>query len=232
MLDYMATQAMDLNGIDLFKLPIFDFVDIWQNLTWVYKFGAILLGFVTVISVSNEYRYGTVKQNVIDGLSRKEFLLSKISFIVVSSAIYSVLIFIIGLIMGMAWSPVTELSYIFENIEFVLAYLLVLVGFQMFCLLLTLWIKRAGIVILLILFYYVLVEGILWMNLCFNYDIPWACKYLPIRGMSEIINNPIPKYFLQEVHTKVQLDDLLANLVFIGLYTFLSFRLFLKKDIR
>jgi len=232
MLDYMSRQAMDLNGVDLFRLPIFDFVDIWQNLTWVYKFGAILLGFITVISVSNEYRYGTIKQNIIDGLSRKEFLLSKMSFIAVSSAIYCLLILIIGLIMGFAWSAVTDISYIIKNIEFVLAYYLVLVGFQLFSLLITLLIKRSGIVILLLLFYFILIEGILWMMLTFKYEIDWACSLLPMRGMSEIISNPFPKYFFQQVETNVLWTGALVSLSFIALYSFLSFWVFTKKDIR
>ncbi|MEZ4851166.1 MAG: hypothetical protein R3B93_21640 [Bacteroidia bacterium] len=38
------------------ELPLFDFVDIWQNLTcWVYKTFAIFPRFITVISVCNEF---------------------------------------------------------------------------------------------------------------------------------------------------------------------------------
>ena len=88
-LDYLAEQGEKLMGMEINSLPFFDFVDIWQNLTFLYKFLSLLPAFIIVISVSNEYRYGTIKQNVIDGLSRNELLLSKLLFAVTLSAVVS-----------------------------------------------------------------------------------------------------------------------------------------------
>ncbi|MEM7162115.1 MAG: hypothetical protein AAF487_06685 [Bacteroidota bacterium] len=228
----MAENTMDLNGIDLYRLPLFDFVDIWQNLTWVYKFGAIIISFIIVISVANEYRYGTAKQNVIDGLSRKEFLLSKITLILFLSAIISVGVLLIGLIMGFSWSAVIEFKYIIRNIEFVAAYFVVLVGTQIFAMLITLIIRKPGIVILMLLFYFFFIEGLAYVFIKYKYELPLVSNLLPLRGMSEIISNPMPKYWFREVYTNIQFKHVLFTLGHIGLYTYLCFRYFLKKDIR
>ncbi|MDX1686059.1 MAG: ABC transporter permease, partial [Saprospiraceae bacterium] len=98
-LDYLGSMGENISdlGIRADQLPLFDFVDIWQNLTWIYKKFSILLGFIIVISVCNEFSYGTVKQNIIDGLSRRQFLWSKIAFIVGVSLMTSLVAMTIGL---------------------------------------------------------------------------------------------------------------------------------------
>ena len=230
--DYLALQGEKMMGVSFDKLPFFDFVDIWQNMAYLYKFVTIVAGFVVVISVANEYRYGTVKQNVIDGLSRKEFLLSKIYFILAQSLVICLFIFLIGLWVGFQWSAVTDAKFIFKNIEFLFAYYLVLVGFQLFCLFITLLIKKSGIVILLLLFYFYVIEGFSYAWISYNWGLPEYTSFFPFRGMANILSNPFPKYVFQEVHTSVQYSDLIITLLHIGLYTGLSFWFFHKKDIR
>lgn len=231
-LDYLASQGADILGISINNLPFFDFVDIWQNLTYIYKWLAILLAFIPVISLSNEYRYGTIKQNVIDGLSRSELLLSKISFSIVISAIVSFIVFLIGLWMGYMWSPVQESGFIFKNVEFVLAYFLILVGFQIFCILITLLIRKSGIVILLLLFYFFAIEAFSYGMVKWEYNLPELTSIFPLRGMANIVQNPFPKYILQEVYTSIRLRDVMNFFIHVSIYTGLSFWIFNKRDIR
>lgn len=231
-LDYLAGQGADILGLSINTLPFFDFVDIWQNLTYLYKWLAILLAFIPVISLSNEFRYGTIKQNVIDGMSRNELLLSKISFSIVLSAIVSVIVFFIGLWMGFMWSPVRDTSFIFKNVEFVMAYFLVLVGFQLFCILITLLIKKSGIVILLLLFYFFAIEAFSYGWIKWNLELPELTSIFPLRGMANIIQNPFPKYILQEVYSSIRPRDVMVFFTHASIYTGLSFWLFNKRDIR
>ena len=42
---------------------------------WIFQ--GIVLAIMVVISITNEYTYRTLRQNIIDGLSRWEFLLIK-----------------------------------------------------------------------------------------------------------------------------------------------------------
>ena len=231
-LDYLASKGADLMGLSINSLPFYDFVDIWQNMTFLYKYLSLLPAFIVIISVSNEYRYGTIKQNVIDGLSRNELLLSKILFAVVLSAVISFAVFLIGLWMGFMWSPVTDASFIFKHVDFVFAYFLVLVGFQIFCMMVTLIVKKPGITILLLLFYFFAVEAFSYAWVKYNMELVEATSLFPLRGMANIISNPAPKYILQEVYSTIRLRDLLQTLSHIGLYTGLSFWIFNKKDIR
>jgi len=225
-----ANEMIQGLPIDVNKLPIFDFVDIWQNLTWVYKSFSIFLGFIIVISVGNEYSYGTVKQNVIDGLSRKEFLWSKIGFILLSSAIASLAVVVIGLIMGFMWSAVTDFEYIVKSIEFIPAYFVHLVTFQMFCLIVTMFIKRSGIVIALLIFYNYIIEPIIASIIKYHYKLEWLGELLPTEAMGNVIRLPFTKYAFQETQTTVGGMDLLVLLVYLGLFMFLAHRMIMRRD--
>lgn len=232
-MDYLSSKGANIiSGIDPGNLPLFDFVDIWQNLTYVYKSFSIFLGFILVISVSSEFSYGTVKQNIIDGLSPKEFLWTKLSYIISISFFFSIAAFIVGLIIGMMWSPVKEVSFIIKNIEFIPAYFLHLVGFQVMCLFVALLIKRSGITIAIMIFYLFIIEPIVGAILTYEYELGFIADFLPKAAIGNIIPNPFPKYILQETQTQVGLKDTLILIAYTALFYWGALRLVTKRDIR
>ncbi len=232
-LDYLDSIGEEfLKGFPAGAIPLFDFVDIWQNLTYVYKSFSIFLGFITVISVCNEFSYGTIKQNVIDGLSRREFLWTKITFIVVNSLIISGLALVIGLMMGLLWSPVKDFSFIIKNIEFIGAYFLHLVTFQLFCMTIALLIKRSGITIALLIFYIFIIEKIATSIIQFHYKLPWLADLFPVKAIGNIIRLPFGKYIFQETQTYVSLPDLLTLGIYMALFYFAALHLVTKRDLR
>src|SRR5690554_4375533 len=66
---------------------IFNFPYIWHLNSWIAAMLKIFLAIIIVSMVANEYSYRTLKQNLIDGLSKKEFLLSKFYMVLVLSLI-------------------------------------------------------------------------------------------------------------------------------------------------
>jgi len=67
---------------------IFNFPYIWHFNTYVAAALKFFLAIVIVSMMANEYSNKTIKQNLIDGLSKKEFILSK--FLTVTAYPYSV----------------------------------------------------------------------------------------------------------------------------------------------
>ena len=63
--------------INIADQGIFNFPYIWHFNTYVASLFKLFLAVVIVSMMANEYTYGTLKQNLIDGLSKKEFILSK-----------------------------------------------------------------------------------------------------------------------------------------------------------
>lgn len=211
--------------------PIFDFVDLWQNLTYVYKAITIFLCLNLVISTANEFSHKTIRQNVIDGLSKKEFWLSKISFILVSCIVATLLLLIFGLLIGFWLSPVKEFSFIIENIEFVGAYFLHLVHFLSFAFFVTVLLRRAGFSIALILFYVYILEPIISALLYYNYNMEFLANALPLESGWSLINRPIHKYLFQETIDYVPWESVLMSSFWIFVFLWGSYKLITKRDL-
>lgn len=230
-LDYITEQGAEFAGISANQIPLYDFVDIWQNLTFVYKMFSIFLGFIVVISICNEYSYTTVRQNVIDGMSRREFLLSKIYMIVAISVVVSIAALLIGLLMGYLWSPVTDFDFVVRNIEFVGAYFIHLITFLMFCLAVSMLIKRAGIAIAIMVFYIYMIEPIAVAITKHGLEWDFVSGLFPVAAAGNIIQNPFPKYVLMQVQDYIGLQDAVICLGYLGLFVWLSNFLIVKRDV-
>lgn len=217
------------------QLPIFDFVDVWQNLAWVYKRLSILLSFIVIISVTNDLDYKTARQNIIDGMSRKEFWLSKMTFILVMAGVSTLLFLIIGLIIGYSMSPVTEFEYVVRHIEFVGAYFLQVLSMLMFSFMVSLIIKRSGFAIALIILWNYIVENVvLGVNAIFDeigwLDSMWISNSMPLEAASNLIPNPLLKYVLMDTPDFVPWQSLLIALAWLSIYTVFTLRRIQRRD--
>src|SRR5690606_6504064 len=123
---------------------IFNFPYIWHFNTYIAAILKIFLAIVIVSMMSNEYSYRTLKQNLIDGLSKKEFVLSKFFTVIGFATISTLFVFIVSMILGLIFSDFNEVDIIFSDMEYLLAYFIKLVGFFSFCLFLGILVKRSA----------------------------------------------------------------------------------------
>lgn len=94
--------------------------------------------------MANEYTYGTLKQNLIDGLSKKEFILSKFLVVASFAVASTIFVFIMSLILGYSFSSYNELSIVFTDLEYLFAFFIKLFAFFSFCLFLGILVKRSA----------------------------------------------------------------------------------------
>ena len=83
---------------------IFNFPYIWHFNAYIGAWFKIFLAVVIVSMTANEYSNKTIKQNLIDGLSKREFLHSKWVMIFSLAAISALFIFVVSLILGLIYS--------------------------------------------------------------------------------------------------------------------------------
>ena len=126
-LSFIALIASIKFNIGSFQLRIadegiFNFPYIWHFNTYIASILKLFLAIVIVSMMANEYSYGTLKQNLIDGMSKKEFVLSKFLTVLVFAAGSVIFIFIMSLILGLSFSSYTEIGIIFSDLEYILAY--------------------------------------------------------------------------------------------------------------
>ena len=234
----IASIKFDL-GIFKFHLAemgIFNFPFIWHFNTYI----------VIVSMMANEYSYGTLKQNLIDGMSKKEFIQSKFLTVVLFATASTVFIFIMSLLLGFSFSSYTELSIVFSDLEYLLAYFIKLVGFFSFCLFLGILVKRSAFA-LGFLFVWNIIEGVIKGILTFKIFPDSAAaasimQFFPLESMSNLIVEPFTRLSLVKNlgtqigidHVKkydVELSSVLIVLCWTVIFIFLSYRLLKNRDL-
>jgi ABC-type transport system involved in multi-copper enzyme maturation permease subunit len=203
LLQYIADQGVKWRGIDPTILPIYDFEDIWQNLTYLSSFLKLLPAFLIIISICNEYTYRTHKQNIIDGLSRKEFFLSKLAFSSFLAFLSAGLVGVLGLILGFANSEIRTWEAIFSNIEFLAVHLYQLILFFLFAMLAALVLKRSGLTIVGLIFYTLFIEPITATIVSSKNDL--YNFFFPVESIASLIEFPFTRYLLMETNNSVSL---------------------------
>jgi ABC-type transport system involved in multi-copper enzyme maturation permease subunit len=146
--------------------------------------------------MANEYSNKTIKQNLIDGLSKKEFILSKFLTVISFALISTVFVFVVSMILGLIYSDYNELSIIFSDLEYLFAFFLKLVGFFSFCLFLGIFVKRSAFA-LGFLILWAIVEQLLFGLLGWQF-VSWdTARFIkgafPLEAMARLIEEPFSR---------------------------------------
>lgn len=250
-LSFIALIASIKFDIGTFKLHfaemgIFNFPYIWHFNTYIASILKLFLAIVIVSMMANEYSYGTLKQNLIDGMSKKEFILSKFLTVILFAFTSTVFVFVMSLILGYSFSSYTELGIVFSDIEYLLAYFVKLVGFFSFCLFLGILVKRSAFALGFLLIWFI-VEKISYgifkfeiFNRSSKVDDFYA--FMPLESMSNLIIEPfsrlsIIKNIQSAVGEKgikdydVHFTSILIVLLWTAIFIFLSYTIIKKRDL-
>lgn len=176
---------------------IFNFPYIWHFNSYIAAILKLFLAIVIVSMMSNEYSNRTIKQNLIDGLSKREFILSKFLTVLVFSGISTLFLFIVTMILGLSFSDYNEISIIFSDLEYLLAYFVKLTGFFAFCMFLGILVKRSAFALGFLVVWAIL-EGIVYAILRFRIfkgtDIASnIAQFFPLESMSNLIVEPFSR---------------------------------------
>ena len=233
------------DGILLADIGIFNFPYIWHFNTWVAAFFKLFLAIVIVSMMANEYSNKTIKQNLIDGLSKKEFVLSKFLTVISFSLISTVFVFIVSLILGLSYSDYNEASAIFSDLEFIFAFFVKLMAFFSFCLFLGILVKRSAFALgFLILWYFVeqIIYGLLGWKIT-GWETAQSIKNIfPLESMQNLINEPTRRLdAIQAIGTQIGTDfsydyyvhwyEVAIALAWTAIFIYSSFALLKKRDL-
>ncbi|MDY7396115.1 ABC transporter permease subunit [Aureibaculum sp. 2210JD6-5] len=233
------------DGVPLAEIGIFNFPYIWHFNTYV---AAILKFFLLVVIVSmmaNEYSNKTLKQNLIDGLSKKEFILSKFYTVIVFAAISTIFVFIISLILGYIYSDFTEFRIVFSDLEYLFAFFLKLTAFFSFGLFLGILVKRSAFAIGGMLVWFIaewVIFGLLGWKLV-SWQVAQSIKnFFPLEAMSNLIKEPGTRLNAVQSLAKqvgkdlskdfsVQWQDVVITSIWIFIFIYCSYALLKKRDL-
>lgn len=228
-LTYLAARGAEFGAdINVNRIPLYHFPDVWQNLIWISGFLKFALGFMVVISVTNEFAYRTVRQNIIDGMSRWEFLQSKILTNAVLAAASTVGLFVISLAAGLIMSPELRFAEIFDDIEFFPAYFLQVFGYLSFALMMSVIVNRAGLTILILM-----VARGLEMIILYNVfeKLPGVHQFFPLESLEGLITLPFRRYVFLEILDHPMVSSILIAIFWTVMFNYLAYKKLEKSDI-
>lgn len=244
---FIAAIKFDIGPIKfhLAEQGIFNFPYIWHFNAFIGAFFKIFLAVVIVSMTANEYSNKTIKQNLIDGLSKREFLHSKWIMVIFFAGISTLFIFVVSLILGLIYSNYNEISIIVQDLEYLLAYFIKLVAFFAFCLFLGTAIKRSAFA-LGFLGIWQMFEGICYGLLRWKspqwLDAEAIYRLFPLNAMSNLLAEPFSRLsavrnLAEQVgeqmnnNTQVQFLDILIVLVWCSIFYLLTYRLLKRRDL-
>ncbi|SOC81325.1 ABC-type transport system involved in multi-copper enzyme maturation, permease component [Salinimicrobium sediminis] len=225
---------------------IFNFPYIWHFNSYIAALLKLFLAIVIVSMVSNEYSNRTIKQNLIDGLSKKEFILSKFLTVVSFSFLSTVFLFVVSLILGLIFSDYTEISIIFSDMEYLLAYFIKLTGFFAFCMFLGMLIKRSAFALGFLFVWWILesiARGLMKYQIFRDTDIAEnIAQFFPLESMALLVKEPFSRLnVIQSAATQLGSEftkdygvhwyQLLVVIIWTAIFVYFSYLLLKKRDL-
>tara|TARA_Y100000588_G_scaffold389868_1_gene493754 strand:- start:61 stop:897 length:837 start_codon:yes stop_codon:yes gene_type:complete len=225
---------------------IFNFPYIWHFNSYIAALLKLFLAIVIVSMMSNEYTNRTLKQNLIDGLSKKEFIASKFLTVTVFSLISTLFLFVVSLILGLSFSDFTEVSIIFSDMEYMIAYFVKLTGFFAFCMFLGILIKRSAFALGFLFIWWILesiVYGVLKWKIFRDSEIADnIARFFPLESMSNLIKEPFSRLSAvqtaaTQIGSEIEKDygihwyQLIIVIIWTAIFVFLSYKLLKKRDL-
>ncbi len=230
--EFINTFASDIKKNAPIKIPpfsVYRFPDVWHNLTYLGGYFKIFLAVIIIILITNEFSFKTVRQNIISGLSRNDFVIGKLITVTILSIGAALLIFIIGFILGLFNTEHITFSRIFSRFEFIFAYFLEVYTYLLFALLIGFLVKKSGLAIGLLLLYAYVVKPIVKYKLPDNWD-----RIMPLDSVSNLVQTPnsaLMRLFGFDFKNYIPYEDVLITIGYGCIFIFLIFLIIKKQDL-
>ncbi|MCG1035435.1 ABC transporter permease [Polaribacter sargassicola] len=247
----IAAIKFDIGPIKfhLAEMGIFNFPYIWHFNTYIASILKFFLLLVIVSMMANEYSYKTLKQNLIDGLSKKEFILSKFYTVIAFALASTLFVFVVSLILGFIYSDYNELAIVFSDLQYLLAFFIKLVGFFSMGLFFGILVKRSAFAVGAMVVW-LIIESMFKGYLFWSFrgadktteSVNNIMQFLPFEAMTNLIKEPFSRLGavksvanqIGENFTK-SYDVSILSIIIVAIWTFifiyLSFALLKKRDL-
>jgi len=216
-----------------FNVPetIYEFPSCYGMLAWVSSYFNLMIGVIIIVFITNELKYKTQRQNMIDGLSKRDMILSKFIVVIGLAVCITVYVFILAFIFGL----INGGEGMFDGIEQIGVYFIMTLGYFSFAFFFANLVKLPALAILLYLVS-TIVEWILGLLTVQNY-----VQFFPLTTFSGLV--PFPTEILnQTVQMEIQSDPssgyiweqgarVLLGLGYMLIFLLISYFVIKKRDV-
>lgn len=210
----------------MFEVP-FVFPRVWHAASWMGGLFFVIIGMLFILLITNEVQYRTHRQNIIDGWSRMDFLKAKFSLLIFFVLVGTALVFIMGLIVGSIYSPVS--TQMFHSVYYVGYFMLMATLYLMLAFLIAILVKRTGLSIIIYFTVVCMLDNVLW--LIFTLRDSQVGYFMPLEAADSLVPNPF-KPAIMEKRTVADYTLIAAALVYISVYGYIIISYFKKTDLK
>jgi len=210
----------------------FSFPEAWHTVAYFSSYFVFLPAVVVIMFITNEYTFKTHRQNIIDGWSRNQFMLSKLIDVVIISMIVTVLLAIISFLFGLINKSESN-GTMFDMSYYIVLFLLQTFSQLSIAFLIGFLIRKAFLSLGIFLFYFLILEPILVNVAKFKFDD--IGRFLPLAISDRVI--PVPAFLgkISPEGYQKALDSIPIHIVLTVIFTtvlwVLCFKINSKRDL-
>lgn len=228
-INYIAFQfqgEVKKNGVPVTIFP-YDFPAVYQTIAWVSSWLLYFPGMLMILVITNEYNYKTHRQNIIDGLTRQQFVAAKILFGLCIAVLTTICCFLTALYFGHNYSG----SVSFNGIEYIGFSFIQTLNYLFLAMILAFLMRRSGLALAVFFLYGLVFEQLIGGLIDFKLLTDGTTRfYFPLEA-SDVL---IPVTFGASVVYKnapSQTVLIITCCIYISLCVILSFRKFQTDDL-
>jgi hypothetical protein len=209
----------------------FNFPDVWKIVSFISSFLLVIPGFIMIMHTCSEYTYRTHRQNLIDGLSRNQYITAKILFVIALALFSTILTFVCALFIGISGdAPVSFNNFRYISYFFIQA--LMYTGLSFFF---SLLLKKTALTIGVFFTYSLVLENVLekYINKI-NIGVDNIGQLLPLSSSDHLLLFDQLKTAMEMASpgaSKPEYVYLITSIIYIILFGYASYCLYKKQDL-
>ena len=245
LLVYVSTRV-DITAPGFSTKKMFMFPNVWEVFSWMASwFNLLFLGITIIVLTGNEFSFKTARMQIMNGLSRNEFLLSK-SLVILVIALWGLfVVFITSIITGLIYTPDITFQVVIQKSHLLLVYFLQAIAYMFFAMLVVTIFRSNALSIMMYLLIFVMIEPIIRLffpKVVRPYfptkvlkDLTPMPEFLSITSDSDLVNSSGQNQFDLDVigilpQSIPMLTSIILAIVYIGLFVGVTFWIIRKKD--
>lgn len=165
----------------------FAFAEAWHSIAYFSSVFIMIPAVLVIMLINNEYSYKTHRQNIIDGWSRTDFILSKLIDVVIISLVVTIIYIPVTIVFAAIADATTLYKWSFQ-LQYIPLFFLQTFAQLSIAFITGYFIRKAFLALGVFLFYSVIIENILASYL--EYKQIAIYKYLPFQISDRLIPRP------------------------------------------
>ena len=205
---------------------VYAFPRVWLTVSWLSSWLLYLPGMLMIMLMTNEFNFKTHRQNVIDGLSRQQFIGVKVMLIV----IMSVLITFLNFITGFTFGSMSGAAFTTEGLPYIFYAFLQSLAYMFFALMLAVLFRRSGLAIIVFILFGLIFEWLIVALLTFKLKLAPFSYFMPLQTADVLIPFPFGKEVMYPDLPSVT-SLVIGILVYIAAYLYFTRKKFVTDDL-